>query len=84
MVRWAPNGRLKQTEGITVFFSQGLKNSFRSDPPIRMLDNKPDFRGKVINQLQLHAKCQKKRIGLSIITCAYFDENGYYQLTPVL
>jgi transposase-like protein len=49
---------------------------------IHILDYKPDNSGNVINQLQLYAKCLKKRTGLSNITCAYFDENGYYQFTP--
>jgi transposase-like protein len=51
---------------------------------IHIMDYKPDSSGNVINQLQLYAKCLKKRTGLSNITCAYFDENGYFQFTPVL
>ena len=46
---------------------------------IHIMDYKPDSSGNVINQLQLYAKCLKKRTGLSNITCAYFDEKGYYQ-----
>ena len=49
---------------------------------IHIMDYKPDQSGNVINQLQLYAKCLKKRTGLSKITCAYFDENGYYQFNP--
>jgi transposase-like protein len=49
---------------------------------VHIMDYKPDKSGNVINQLQLYAKCLKKRTGLSNITCAYFDENGYYQFTP--
>ncbi len=49
---------------------------------IHILDYKPDESGNVINQLQLYAKCLKKRTGFPNITCAYFDENGYYQFTP--
>jgi hypothetical protein len=46
------------------------------------MDYKPDSSRNVINQLQLNAKCLKKRTGLSNITCAYFDENEYFQFTP--
>ncbi len=46
---------------------------------IHIMDYKPDQSGNIINQLQLYAKCLKKRTGLSNITCAYFDEKGYYQ-----
>ena len=49
---------------------------------IHILDYKPDMSGNVVNQLHLYAKCLKKRTGLSNITCAYFDENGYFQFTP--
>jgi transposase-like protein len=49
---------------------------------IHIMDYKPDQSGNVINQLQLYAKCLKKRTGLSNITCAYFDENEYFQFTP--
>ncbi len=49
---------------------------------IHIMDYKPDKNGNVVNQLLLYAKCLKKRTGLSNITCAYFDENGYYQFTP--
>ncbi len=49
---------------------------------IHILDYKPDREGNVTSQLQLYAKCLKKRIGSSNITCAYFDENGYFQFTP--
>ena len=49
---------------------------------IHIMDYKPDQSGNVINQLTLYAKCLKKRIKLSNITCAYFDENDYYQFTP--
>ncbi|UCG70789.1 MAG: PD-(D/E)XK nuclease family protein [Thermoplasmata archaeon] len=51
---------------------------------IHIMDYKPDESGNVANQLQLYAKCLKKRTGLSYFTRAYFDENGYYQFTPVL
>jgi transposase-like protein len=50
---------------------------------IHIMDYKPDQSGNVINQLQLYAKCLKKRTRLSNITCAYFDENGYFQFTPI-
>jgi transposase-like protein len=46
---------------------------------IHIMDYKPDQSGNVINQLKLYAKCLKKRTRLSNITCAYFDENGYFQ-----
>ncbi len=49
---------------------------------IHIMDYKPDKSGNVINQLQLYAKCLKKRTGLSNITCAYFDENVHRQFTP--
>jgi ATP-dependent exoDNAse (exonuclease V) beta subunit len=49
---------------------------------IHIMDYKPEKSGNVINQLQLYAKCLKKRTGLSNITCAYFDENGYSQFQP--
>jgi len=49
---------------------------------IHIMDYKPDESGNVINQLQLYAKCLKRRTGLSNISCAYFDENGYYQFAP--
>jgi transposase-like protein len=48
---------------------------------IHIMDYKPDESGNVVNQLQLYAKCLKKRTGLSNISCAYFDENGYFQFT---
>jgi transposase-like protein len=48
---------------------------------IHILDYKPDESGNVINQLSLYAKCLKKRTGIPNITCAYFDENGYFQFT---
>lgn len=51
---------------------------------IHVLDYKPDKNGNVVNQLQLYAKCLKKRTGLKNITCAYFDENGYFQFIPNL
>jgi ATP-dependent exoDNAse (exonuclease V) beta subunit len=51
---------------------------------IHIMDYKPDSSGNVVNQLQLYAKCLKKRTGLSNITCAYFDENEYFQFTPDL
>ncbi len=51
---------------------------------IHILDYKPDREGNVTNQLQLYAKCIRKRTGLSDITCAYFDENAYYQFLPNL
>jgi ATP-dependent exoDNAse (exonuclease V) beta subunit len=51
---------------------------------IYIMDYKPDKSGNVINQLQLYAKCLKKRTGLSNIICAYFDENEYYQFSPNL
>ena len=49
-----------------------------------ILDYKPDREGNAVNQLQLYASCLKKRTGISDITCAYLDENEYYQLTPDL
>jgi transposase-like protein len=49
---------------------------------IHIMDYKPDESQNVINQLQLYAKCLKKRIRLSNITCAYFDDNGYFQFNP--
>ncbi len=49
---------------------------------IHIMDYKPDQSGNVINQLQLYAKCLKKRTGLFNITCAYFDENQYFQFIP--
>lgn len=49
---------------------------------IHILDYKPDQEGNVTNQLQLYAKCLKKRTGIPNITCAYFDENGYSQFIP--
>ncbi|MFX0198425.1 MAG: hypothetical protein ACFFCW_20080 [Candidatus Hodarchaeota archaeon] len=49
---------------------------------IHILDYKPEKGGNVENQLALYAKCLKKRTGLSNITCAYFDENGYFQFIP--
>ena len=51
---------------------------------IHILDYKPDQSGNVINQIQLYAKCLKKRTGILNITCAYFDENGYFQFTSGL
>jgi ATP-dependent exoDNAse (exonuclease V) beta subunit len=51
---------------------------------IHIMDYKPDESGNVINQLQLYTKCLKRRIKIPNITCAYFDENGYYQFTPSL
>jgi transposase-like protein len=51
---------------------------------IHILDYKPEKGGNVENQLSLYAKCLKKRTGLSNITCAYFDENAYFQFTPIL
>ncbi len=49
---------------------------------IHILDYKPDQEGNVTNQLQLYAKCFKKRTGLSDITCAYFNVNGYSLFNP--
>jgi hypothetical protein len=49
---------------------------------IHIMDYKPDQSGNVINQLQLYAKCLKKRTKLSYFTCAYFDKNRYYQFSP--
>jgi hypothetical protein len=51
---------------------------------IHIRDYKPDSSGNVINQLQLYAKCLKKRTSLSNITCSYFDENEYFQFNPML
>ncbi|UCE73491.1 MAG: PD-(D/E)XK nuclease family protein [Methanomassiliicoccales archaeon] len=51
---------------------------------IHIMDYKPDESGNVVNQLSLYAKCLKKRTGLSNIICSYFDENGYFQFTPIL
>jgi transposase-like protein len=50
---------------------------------IHIMDYKPDESGNVVNQLQLYAKCLKKRSNLSNITCAYFDENNYFQFQLV-
>lgn len=50
---------------------------------VHILDYKPDREGNVTSQLQLYAKCLKKRTGLSNLTCAYFDEKGYHQFTPL-
>jgi transposase-like protein len=50
---------------------------------VHVMDYKPDQSGNVINQLQLYAKCLKKRTKIPNITCAYFDENGYYQFIPI-
>ena len=49
---------------------------------IHIMDYKPDKSGNVVNQLQLYAKCLKKRTGLPNITCAYFDENAYFHFIP--
>jgi transposase-like protein len=49
---------------------------------IHIMDYKPDKSGNVVNQLQLYAKCLKKRTRIPNITCAYFDENGYSQFSP--
>jgi transposase-like protein len=49
---------------------------------IHILDYKPHESGNVINQLQLYAKCLKKRIGIPNISCAFFDENEYFQFIP--
>ena len=51
---------------------------------IHVLDYKPDQSGNVVNQLHLYAKCLKKRTRIPNITCAYFDENGYFQFMPFL
>jgi ATP-dependent exoDNAse (exonuclease V) beta subunit len=51
---------------------------------IHILDYKPEKGGNVENQLVLYAKCLKKRTGLPNITCAYFDENGYFQFNPII
>ncbi len=51
---------------------------------IHILDYKPDREGNAVNQLNLYANCLKKRTGIPNITCAYFDENGYFQFTPGL
>jgi ATP-dependent exoDNAse (exonuclease V) beta subunit len=51
---------------------------------IHIIDYKPDQSGNVVNQLSLYAKCLKRRTRLSNITCAYFDENGYFQFNPIL
>jgi len=51
---------------------------------IHILDYKPEKGGNVENQLALYAKCLKKRTGLSNLTCAYFDENAYFQFPPNL
>ena len=49
---------------------------------VHVLDYKPEKGENVAAQLNLYAKCLKKRTGLSEITCAYFDENAYFQFTP--
>ena len=51
---------------------------------IHVLDYKPDQSGNVVNQLHLYAKCLKKRTRIPNITCAYFDENRYFQFMPFL
>ena len=48
---------------------------------VHILDYKPEREGNAVNQLQLYAKCLKKRTGISNITCAYFDETDYSQFT---
>jgi len=50
---------------------------------IHILDYKPEKGGNVENQLALYTKCLKKRTRLSNITCSYFDENEYFQFTPI-
>jgi transposase-like protein len=50
---------------------------------VRIMDYKPDREGNAVNQLQLYAMCLKKRMGISNITCAYFDNNNYHQFTPI-
>jgi transposase-like protein len=54
---------------------------------IRILDYKPDAisERQTEKQLTLYAIALGKRteIPLSRITCAYFDENGYYQFNPI-
>ena len=50
---------------------------------VHILDYKPEKGENAAAQLNLYARCLKKRTGLSNITCAYFDENGYYQFTPI-
>ena len=49
---------------------------------VHILDYKPDREGNAVNQLILYAKCLKKRTDLSNITCAYFDENAFFQFRP--
>jgi ATP-dependent exoDNAse (exonuclease V) beta subunit len=49
---------------------------------VHIMDYKPDREGNAVNQLQLYAKCLKKRTGISNISCAYFNEDEYYQFTP--
>ncbi len=49
---------------------------------IHILDYKPDKEGDAAAQLFLYARCLRKRTGLSDITCAYFDENAYFQFRP--
>jgi hypothetical protein len=49
---------------------------------IHILDYKPDKEGNAAAQLLLYARCLKKRTGLSHITCAYFNENEYFQFHP--
>ncbi|UCG70089.1 MAG: hypothetical protein JSV09_03475 [Thermoplasmata archaeon] len=51
---------------------------------IHILDYKPEKGGNVLNQLAIYAKGLKKRTGLSNITCAYFDQNGYFQFKPII
>ena len=51
---------------------------------IHIMDYKPDQSGNVINQLALYSKCFKKRTGLSNITCAFFDENTFFQCRPTI
>ena len=48
---------------------------------VHILDYKSEKGGNVAAQLALYAQCLKKRTGLSEITCAYFDENAYFQFT---
>lgn len=51
---------------------------------IHIMDYKPDREGNAVYQLLLYAKCLRKRTEISDITCAYFDENEYYQFKPGL
>lgn len=55
---------------------------------IHILDYKPNITNDkaIWMQLILYSFALSKRTNLPLnnITCAYFNENGYYQFTPIL